>query len=170
MLLENVPGLRFNRRLNIPLTAAGRLRPSSVRCDANLASQARGYDVTWQVLNSADHYVAQARKRVYIIAFHRKKCSGRVLSFREANPKTVIQRIPGREGQRVYDSEGLGITLNSTAGGFAGRKGLYLFKEDATKVAPVFSYIGLKSRADCGIIEKYKKCSLLIYQFKGALL
>ena len=118
MLLENVPGL-----LNHD---GGRTFKTILDALDDL-----GYDVTWQVLNSADHYVAQARKRVFIICFLREKCSGRVLSFHEANPKTLVRRIPGKEGKRVYDSEGVGITLNASGGGFAGRTGLYLFKEDA---------------------------------------
>ena len=107
------------------MTKGGLLKPSSMRCDANLASQARGYDVTWEVLNSADHYVPQARKRVFIVGFSRDRCAGRVLSFTEANPKTLIRRIPGREGSRVYSTEGIGITLTSSAGGFGGKTGLY---------------------------------------------
>lgn len=84
-----------------------------------------GYDVAWQVLNSADFNVAQSRKRVYIIGFLREKCAGKVLSFTDANPKTLVQRIPGREGCRVYSAEGLSITLTSQAGGFGGKTGLY---------------------------------------------
>ena len=108
------------------MTKGGLLKPSSLRCDANLASQARGYDVTWEVLNSADHYVPQARKRVFIVGFSRDRCAGRVLSFTEANPKTLVRRIPGHEGNRVYSTDGLGITLTSSAGGFGGKTGLYI--------------------------------------------
>ena len=84
-----------------------------------------GYDVEWQVLNSANFGVAQSRKRVFIVGFHREKCSGKVLSFTDANPKTLVQRIPGKEGKRVYSVEGLSITLTSQAGGFGGKTGLY---------------------------------------------
>lgn len=93
-----------------------------------------GYDVTWQVLNSADHHVAQSRKRVYIVGFLREKCAGQVLSFTDANPKTLIQRIPGKEGKRVYSPEGLSITLTSQAGGFGGKTGLYEFMGIPVKV------------------------------------
>lgn len=48
-----------------------------------------GYDVAWQVLNSADHHVAQSRKRLFIVGFLRAECAGKVLSFTEANPKTL---------------------------------------------------------------------------------
>ena len=47
------------------------------------------------------------------------------MSFTDANPKTLVQRIPGREGCRVYSTDGLSITLTSQAGGFGGKTGLY---------------------------------------------
>ena len=112
LLLENVPGLLSHdkgRTFAVILSTLDEL----------------GYDVAWQVLNSADFNVAQSRKRVYIIGFLREKCAGKVLSFTDANPKTLVQRIPGREGCRVYSAEGLSITLTSQAGGFGGKTGLY---------------------------------------------
>ncbi|MDE6103670.1 MAG: DNA (cytosine-5-)-methyltransferase [Oscillospiraceae bacterium] len=112
LLLENVPGLLSHdkgRTFAVILSTLDKL----------------GYDVAWQVLNSADHHVAQSRKRVYIIGFLREKCAGKVLSFTDANPKTLVQRIPGREGCRVYSAEGLSITLTGQGGGFGGRTGLY---------------------------------------------
>ena len=74
LLLENVPGL---------------LSHDSGRTFAAILSalDELGYDVAWQVLNSADHYVAQSRKRVYIVGFLREKCAGRVLSFHRRKPK-----------------------------------------------------------------------------------
>ncbi len=112
LLLENVPGL---------------LNHDKGRTFAAILSSLDelGYDVAWECLNSADHYVPQSRKRVFIVGFLREKCAGRVLSFTEANPKTIKQRIPGREGCRVYSPEGLSITLTGTAGGFGGKTGLY---------------------------------------------
>ena len=118
------------------MTKAGRLRPSSVRWMIALALHGR-YDVVWEVLNSADFSraelrrscgaktVPQSRKRVYIIGFHREKCAGKVLSFTDANPKTLVKRISGRDGNRVYSADGLSITLTSQAGGFGGKTGLY---------------------------------------------
>ena len=135
LLLENVPGLLSHNCLSFA-RLAGRLRPSSVRWMIALALHG-WYDVVWEVLNSADFSraelrrscgaktVSQSRKRVYIIGFHREKCAGKVLSFTDANPKTLVQRIPGKEGNRVYSVEGLSITLTSQAGGFGGKTGLY---------------------------------------------
>lgn len=88
-----------------------------------------GYDVVWQVLNSKNFGVPQSRKRLYIIGFHREKCAGQVLSFTQTNSKTTVQRYPGKEGDRIYSSEGTSITLTSNAGGFGGRTGLYSIEE-----------------------------------------
>jgi DNA (cytosine-5)-methyltransferase 1 len=112
LLLENVPRLLSHDGGRTFATILGTL-------------DELGYDVEWQVLNSANFGVAQSRKRVFIVGFHREKCSGKVLSFTDANPKTLVQRIPGKEGKRVYSVEGLSITLTSQAGGFGGKTGLY---------------------------------------------
>lgn len=114
LLLENVPGL---------------LSHDSGRTFATILSSLDelGYDVAWQVLNSADHHVAQSRKRVFIVGFLRGKCAGRVLSFTDANPKTLVQRVPGSEGNRIYSIFGLSVTLTSQTGGFGGKTGLYEF-------------------------------------------
>ncbi len=101
------------------ITKAGRLRPSSVRW-MNWGTMSYGKCLTAQILESP-----QSRKRVYIVGFHREKCAGKVLPFTDANPKTLVQRIPGKEGNRVYSVEGLSITLTSQAGGFGGKTGLY---------------------------------------------
>ena len=112
LLLENVPGLLSHNQGRTFATILSTL-------------DELGYDVVWEVLNSADFGVPQSRKRVYIIGFHREKCSGKVLSFTDANPKTLVKRISGREGNRVYSADGLSITLTSQAGGFGGKTGLY---------------------------------------------
>lgn len=150
LLLENVPGL---------------LSHDSGRTFAAIlgALDELGYDVAWQVLNSADHYVAQSRKRVYIVGFLREKCTGRVLSFTDANPKALIQRIPGKEGNRVYSPKGLSITLTSQAGGFGGKTGLYEILGLPIKVKTKAGYqiampgdsIDLVARQDSGI-SKHK--------------
>ena len=111
-LLENVPGLLSHNGGRTFATILGTL-------------DELGYDVVWEVLNSANFGVAQSRKRVFIVGFHREKCSGKVLSFTDANPKTLVQRIPGKEGNRVYSVERLSIMLTSQAGGFGGKTGLY---------------------------------------------
>ena len=85
-----------------------------------------GYDVSWMVLNSANFGVPQSRNRVFITGFLRGRCAGEIFAFSQTNPKTLEQRLPGREGNRVYAADGLAITQTSSAGGFAGRTGLYV--------------------------------------------
>lgn len=113
LFLENVPGL---------------LSHDSGRTFATILEtlDELGYDVTWAVLNSANFGVPQSRKRVFITGYNREKCLGELFAFSETNPKTTLRRLPGREGNRVYSTEGLGITLTSIAGGFGGKTGLYV--------------------------------------------
>lgn len=111
LFLENVPGLLNHdkgRTFQTILSALDEI----------------GYDVSWTVLNSANFGVPQARKRVYITGFLRGKCAGEVFTFPETNPKTIVRRVPGSEGRRVYTSDGVGITLTTSGGG--GSTGLYL--------------------------------------------
>ena len=112
LLLENVPGLLSHDGGRTFATILGTLSDL-------------GYDVTWEVLNSKDFGVPQSRKRVYIIGYFRERCAGEILSFRETNAKTLMQIIPGREGNRIYSPRGVSITLTSNAGGFGGKTGLY---------------------------------------------
>ncbi len=112
LLLENVPGLLSHDGGRTFATILGTLSDL-------------GYNVTWQVLNSKDFGVPQSRKRVYIVGYLRERCPGEIFSFTEANGKTLVQILPGREGNRVYSTEGVSITLTSGAGGFGGKTGLY---------------------------------------------
>ena len=113
LFLENVPGL---------------LSHDSGRTFATILSalDELGYDVTWQVLNSKDFGVPQSRKRVFIIGYLREHRAGQVLSFTESNRTALKQILPGREGDRVYASDGVSVTLTSGAGGFGGKTGLYV--------------------------------------------
>lgn len=62
---------------------------------------------------------------MYIVGYLRERCPGEIFSFTEANGKTLVQILPGREGNRVYSTEGVSIILTSGAGGFGGKTGLY---------------------------------------------
>lgn len=113
LFLENVPGLLNHDK--------GRTFATILN-----ALDEIGYDVSWTVLNSANFGVPQARKRVYITGFLRGKCTGEVFAYTETNPKTIVNRLPGSEGCRVYASDGLGVTLTAGGGGCGGKTGLYL--------------------------------------------
>ena len=102
-----------------------------------------GYDVSWTVLNSANFGVPQSRNRVFITGFLRGRCAGEIFAFSQANPKTLKQRLSGSEGNRVYDANGLAITLTSSAGGFGGRTGLYILPiKSKTKIRYQFAHSG----------------------------
>lgn len=112
LFLENVPGLLSHD--------GGRTFATILSTLSEL-----GYDVAWQVLNSKNFGVPQARKRVYIVGYLRGKCPGEVLSFTEANGTPLVQVFPGSEGNRIYSPRGVSITLTSSAGGVGGKTGLY---------------------------------------------
>ena len=112
LLLENVPGQLSHD--------SGRTFAAILTTLSEL-----GYNVAWQVLNSANFGVPQSRKRVFIIGYLGEGSSGEIQAFTEANPKTIIQKLGGRQGDRVYDQDGLSCTLTSNGGGFAGNTGLY---------------------------------------------
>lgn len=108
LFLENVPGLLSHDK--------GRIFATILSTLDNI-----GYDVWWQVCNSANFGVPQSRNRLYIIGYNRKKCEGEILPFNQTNPKTIIRRLPGSEGRRVYSNEALGITLTASS-----NTGLYI--------------------------------------------
>ena len=87
LLLENVPGLLSHN--------GGRTFATILSTLSDL-----GYNVAWQVLNSANFGVAQSRKRVFIVGFLGERCAGKILSFTETNGTSLIQSIPGTQGNR----------------------------------------------------------------------
>ena len=80
LLLENVPGLLSHD--------SGRTFATILVTLSEL-----GYDVAWQVLNSADFGVPQSRKRVFLICCLGEECAGEILYFTESNPKTIVQKL-----------------------------------------------------------------------------
>ena len=116
LLLENVPGL---------LSHDGGWTFATILTSLSEL----GYDVAWQVLNSKNFGVPQSRKRVYIIGYLRERCPGEILSFTESNVKALAQVLPGHEGERIYSTEGVSITLTSNCGGFGGKTRLYEMKQ-----------------------------------------
>lgn len=84
-----------------------------------------GYDVGWQVFNSKDHYVPQNRERVYTVGHLRSRGGGTVLPVTGENGGTLKQVIGGMQGYRVYDPEGISVTLGANGGGMGAKTGLY---------------------------------------------
>lgn len=84
-----------------------------------------GYDVEYQLLNSKHFGVPQNRERVFIVGHLRGRGSGKIFPVIGADGKDIIRLINGRQGSRVYDPAGIGITLTAQGGGKGGQTGLY---------------------------------------------
>lgn len=84
-----------------------------------------GYDVEYQLLNSKNFGVPQNRERVFIVGHLRGRGTGKIFPILGASSKDIIRLINGRQGRRVYDSAGIGITLTAQGGGKGGQTGLY---------------------------------------------
>lgn len=84
-----------------------------------------GYDARWQVLNSKDHGVPQNRERVFFIANLRSRGEREILFVTGKDGGTLKEVIGGMQGYRVYDPEGVSVTLGANGGGMGANTGLY---------------------------------------------
>lgn len=85
-----------------------------------------GYDLEWQCVNSKDFGVPQHRERVYLVGYLGGIRGRKVFPISGSNTATVKKIIGGNQGSRVYDSDGLSVTLTAQGGGAGGKTGLYL--------------------------------------------
>ena len=138
-LLENVPGLLNHNKGKTFQT---------ILCTLDEL----GYGLEWQVLNSADFFVPQTRKRMYAFGYHDERCAGQVLPFTECNPKALRQIIGGSQGQRIYDIDCLSCTLASNAGGQGGKTGMYIDMNENPCITCLARCI--KSRYNSGITNR----------------
>lgn len=108
LLLENVPGLLSHDGGRTFAAILGTL-------------DELGYHVEWQVLNSKDFGVPQSRRRVYIVGCLGGRCAGKILPFRGTNPEALKLLVNGRQGSRVYGTDGVSPTILTKSD----RTGLY---------------------------------------------
>jgi len=141
LLLENVPGLLSHDN--------GQTFAAILQTLSDL-----GYGIEWQVLNSADHGVAQSRRRVYIVGYLNRGCAGKILPIRRSNPAALIQIVGGRQDSRVYDPAGLAKTLLSKSGGPGGKTGLYFIDLSNAKPKITPQARCLTARYDRGISNR----------------
>lgn len=112
LLLENVPGLLSHdsgRTLNTIFSTLTEL----------------GYDLEWCVHNSANFGVPQQRRRLYIVASLGGGSAGQIFPLACGNAENLKELIPGPQGARVYDPNGVACTQTAGAGGWGGKTGLY---------------------------------------------
>jgi DNA (cytosine-5)-methyltransferase 1 len=81
-----------------------------------------GYDIQWQVLNSKDfsteeYPVPQNRERIFIVGHLRGEPRPKVFPIRKTSKRTLKELTSGMsQGYRVYDTEGLSVTLAAKTG------------------------------------------------------
>jgi DNA (cytosine-5)-methyltransferase 1 len=86
-----------------------------------------GYDCEWQIINSR-MFVPQNRERIFIIGHLRTGSPREVFPVTGTGAKVtteLLEVISGMQGNRVYCSQGISTCLVSSAGGFAGKTGMY---------------------------------------------
>lgn len=72
----------------------------------------------------------QNRERVFIIGYNRECCTRQILPIATTNKQNLKPKLLNKnqpQGQRVYDSSGVAITLSSLGGGWGAKTGLYAF-------------------------------------------
>lgn len=127
-----------------------------------------GYDCEWAVLNSKDFGVPQNRERVFIIGHFREKGFRQILlkagTSRQTDSTSDLktkQIIAGQQAFRVYDSDGLSITIKAEGGGVGAKTGLYA-------VPKINAVIQGKHSQDLVLQENSISRSLMSRDYKGA--
>lgn len=113
-----------------------------------------GYYCSWQVLNSKNFGVPQNRERVFIIANLRSRGRREILPVEGTDGAALKQVVGGRQGQRVYDPEGVSVTLTANVGNFGGKTGLYFVDQTYNHPKVTEEARGVIARYNAGITNR----------------
>ena len=78
------------------------------------------------VSTQKDFRVPQHRERVYLVGYLGGIRGRKVFPISGSNRAVIKKVIGGYQGERVYDGNGLSVTLTASGGGAGGKTGLYL--------------------------------------------
>lgn len=115
-----------------------------------------GYDVEWQNINSK-WFVPQNRERIYTIGHLRGRGGHKILPIKGASGENYLKRlIPGKQANRVYNSDGISRALTGESGGGGGKTGLYAFGIDKSRNNPKPLNISncITAREDSGVSNR----------------
>lgn len=113
-----------------------------------------GYDAMWQVLNSKNFGVPQNRERVFIIANLRSRGRREILPIGATNSATLKQVISGRQAERVFNTDGLAVSITGCGGGMGAKTGLYFIDQSTTKSQLTETSRCITSRYTAGIVNR----------------
>ena len=113
-----------------------------------------GYSARWQMLNSKDHGVPQNRERVFFIANLRSRGEREILFVTGKDGGTLKEVVGGMQGYRVYDPEGVSVTLGANGGGMGANTGLYFI--DQVKDKPKITQLArcLIAKNNAGVVNR----------------
>lgn len=113
-----------------------------------------GYDLQWQVFNSKDYGVPQNRERVYTVGHLRNRGRRKILPITGENGAALSQIIGGSQGYRVYDTNGVSVTLGSNGGGYGAKTGLYLIDQSTIKPKITDTARCITARYNAGFVNR----------------
>lgn len=120
-----------------------------------------GYDTRWQVLNSKDFGVPQNRERVFLIANLRSRGRREILPVTGENGGALKEVIGGMQGYRVYDPDGIAVTLGANGGGMGAKTGLYFIDQSYAKPRIMENARCLIAKYNAGITNRSASSGVL---------
>jgi len=129
-----------------------------------------GFHIEYGLLNTKHFGPPQNRERVYLVACRHPGAGrgGKIFPVSAGRGKALIQLVGGKQGQRIYDLDGISPTLTSASGGFGGKAGLYFI--DLNKNSKLTDTARcIKARYDGGITNRSADNSGVFYGCKAVL-